>query len=108
MPLGRWPTKRSFSERGGTTGLRFLADESCDFAAARALRAEGFDVSAVAETIPGAEDGLVIKRAVREGRVLLTADKDFGQLVYAAGHASCGISSSAIPPPHAPHSAPAS
>ena len=71
--------------------LRFLADESCDFAAVRALRDEGFDVLAVAETVPGAEDDRVIAYAVREGRVLLTEDKDFGQLVYAAGHASCGI-----------------
>ena len=71
--------------------LRFLADERCDFAAVRALRAEGYDVLAVAETIPGAEDDQVIKYAVREGRVLLTEDKDFGQLVYAGGHTSCGI-----------------
>jgi predicted nuclease of predicted toxin-antitoxin system len=71
--------------------LRFLADESCDFAAVRALRAEGFDVLAVAETIPGAEDDQVIGYALREGRLLLTEDKDFGQLVYAAGHASCGV-----------------
>jgi len=61
--------------------LRFLADESCDFTAVRALRAEGFDVLAVAEAIPGAEDDQVIEYAVREERVLLTEDKDFGQLV---------------------------
>lgn len=71
--------------------LRFLADESCDFAAVRALRAEGFDVLAVAEVTPGAEDDQVIEYAVNQGRLLLTEDKDFGQLVYAAGHASCGI-----------------
>jgi predicted nuclease of predicted toxin-antitoxin system len=71
--------------------LRCLADESCDFAAVRALRAEGFEVLTVAETIPGTEDDRVIEYAVRESRLLLTEDKDFGQLVYAAGHASCGI-----------------
>ena len=71
--------------------LRFLADESCDFAAVRALRAQGFDVLAVAEAIPGAEDTQVIEYALRDGRLLLTEDKDFGQLVYAAGHASCGV-----------------
>jgi predicted nuclease of predicted toxin-antitoxin system len=71
--------------------LRFLADESCDFAAVRVLRAEGFDVLAVAETMLGAEDDQVIEHALREDRILLTEDKDFGQLVYAAGHASCGV-----------------
>ncbi|CAG0937031.1 hypothetical protein TFLX_05935 [Thermoflexales bacterium] len=33
--------------------LRFLADESCDFAVVRALRAAGFDVLAVSEIIFG-------------------------------------------------------
>ncbi|MBC7294098.1 MAG: hypothetical protein H5T84_08390 [Thermoleophilia bacterium] len=31
------------------SGLRFLADESCDFALVRALRGEGHDVLAVVE-----------------------------------------------------------
>lgn len=31
--------------------LRFLADESCDFAIVRALRADGFDVLAVSELL---------------------------------------------------------
>jgi predicted nuclease of predicted toxin-antitoxin system len=71
--------------------LRFLADESCDFAAVRALRAEGFDVLVVAEAMSGAEDEQVIERALQEARILLTEDKDFGQLVYAAGHQTCGV-----------------
>ena len=65
--------------------LRFLADESCDFAAVRALRTEGFDVLSVAEALAGADDVDVIALALRERRILLTEDKDFGQLVYAAG-----------------------
>ena len=34
----------------------FLADESCDFAIIRALRAEGFDVVSVAESYPALFD----------------------------------------------------
>ena len=71
--------------------LRFLADESCDFAAVRALRTEGFDVLSVAETMAGADDESVIALALREGRILLTEDKDFGQLVFAAGSKSVGV-----------------
>ena len=71
--------------------LRFLADESCDFAVVRALRAEGFDVLAVAETMAGADDEIVIALALREGRILLAEDKDFGQLVFAAGSQSVGV-----------------
>src|SRR5579875_1337356 len=63
--------------------MRFLADESCDFAVVRALREAGYDVVAVRDANPGAPDEAVIRLAVREARVLLTEDKDFGQLVFA-------------------------
>ena len=71
--------------------MRFLADESCDFSVVRALRAAGHDVVAVAEVAPTIEDTEVIERAVRETRVLLTEDKDFGQLVYAGARKSSGV-----------------
>lgn len=71
--------------------LQFLADESCDFAAVRSLRAEGFDVLSVAEAMVGADDESVIALSLREGRILLTEDKDFGQLVFAAGRKSLGV-----------------
>lgn len=61
--------------------MRFLADESCDFAVVRALREAGHDVLAIREVSPRAEDSAVVDRAHREERVLLTEDKDFGQLV---------------------------
>lgn len=70
---------------------RFLADESCDFAVVRALRAAGYDVLAVAERSPGAHDEDVTLLATSERRILLTEDKDFGQLVFAAGKQTCGV-----------------
>jgi predicted nuclease of predicted toxin-antitoxin system len=71
--------------------MRFLADESCDFAVVRRLRQEGFDVVAVAEIRPRAEDSDVVDLAIRERRILLTEDKDFGQLLYAHGKAAPGV-----------------
>ena len=71
--------------------LRFLADESCDFAAVRALRAEGFDVLSVAEASAGADDERVIALALDDRRILLTEDKDFGRLVFATGSKSLGV-----------------
>ena len=71
--------------------MRFLADESCDFAVVRALRAAGHDVVAIAEIAPRADDEIVIDRTVREERILITEDKDFGQLVYADKRASGGV-----------------
>lgn len=46
--------------------MRFLADESCDFARLRALRAVGHDVTAVSKVALGAPDVVVLDLAVRE------------------------------------------
>lgn len=71
--------------------MRFLADERCDFSVVRALRAGGHDVLAVAEVEPAAPDETVAELAARDGRVLLTEDRDFGRLVYAAARRSGGV-----------------
>jgi len=71
--------------------MRFLADESCDFAVVRALRKVGFDVLAVSELSPRADDTAVIELASQEETILLTEDKDFGQLVYAEQKANRGV-----------------
>lgn len=71
--------------------MRFLADESCDFAAVRALRADGHDVETVSEVNPGADDEVVLALARAESRVLLTEDKDFGLLAYGGGQDTSGV-----------------
>ena len=71
--------------------MRFLADESCDFSVVRALRALGHDVLAVVESSPSIADEVVLSLAVRESRILLTEDKDFGQLIYADVQPSAGV-----------------
>ena len=71
--------------------MRFLADESCDFAVVEALRNAGYDVTAIAEINPGVEDEAVLASAQSESRVLLTEDKDFGLLAYARGREIAGV-----------------
>ncbi len=71
--------------------MRFLADESCDFAVVRALRGAGFDVLCISESTPRAEDLEVIGLALREERILLSEDKDFGRLVYSHGEKTLGV-----------------
>jgi len=71
--------------------LRFLADESCDFAAVRALRRAGYDVMAVVETMAGTRDQEVLQVAVATDRILLTEDKDFGEWVFAHREAIGGV-----------------
>ncbi|MFO0873921.1 MAG: DUF5615 family PIN-like protein [Phycisphaerales bacterium] len=71
--------------------MRFLADESCDFGVVRVLRGAGHDVIAVAEVAPRSDDEAVLGMARRDRRILLTEDKDFGQLVHADQRAAAGV-----------------
>lgn len=71
--------------------MRFLADESCDFAVVRALRTDGHDVLAVSEFQSRSDDQGVIELAFAESRILLTEDKDFGRLVFATHVDSPGV-----------------
>jgi predicted nuclease of predicted toxin-antitoxin system len=71
--------------------LQFVADESCDFAIVRALRSAGHDLVAISEISPRIGDDDVLRLARDGGRILLTEDKDFGELIYARGLKSCGV-----------------
>ena len=73
------------------SALTFLADESCDHGVVIALRAAGCDVVALSEVTSRTVDSEVITQAHREGRILLTEDKDFGQLVFASQSESAGV-----------------
>ena len=71
--------------------MNFLADESCAGPVIEALRNAGHDVTAVAEIAKGASDEQVLEFALGEGRVLVTEDRDFGELVFARGRSSAGV-----------------
>jgi predicted nuclease of predicted toxin-antitoxin system len=71
--------------------MYFLADESCAGPVIRALRQGGHDVLAIAEVAKAATDEDVLKRALAENRILITEDRDFGELVYARGRSSAGV-----------------
>ena len=68
-----------------------LADESVEIHVVLALRAIGLAVAYVAETNHGATDEAVLEAARTHGAILLTADKDFGELVFRQGRASRGV-----------------
>lgn len=71
--------------------MKFAADECCDALIVGALRAEGHDVWYASESAGGADDESVLNRAATEERVLLTEDKDFGELVIRLGLPAYGI-----------------
>lgn len=61
--------------------MKFVADECCDVPFVSGLRADGHDVVFIREVAPGADDRTVLQLAVNEERILVTEDKDFGELV---------------------------
>jgi predicted nuclease of predicted toxin-antitoxin system len=71
--------------------MNFVADESCAGSVIRALREAGHDVVSIGEVATGASDEQVLGLATDEKRVLITEDRDFGELVYARGHSSSGV-----------------
>jgi predicted nuclease of predicted toxin-antitoxin system len=71
--------------------MNFLADESVDQQIVDRLRQDGHLVWYVAEMKPGISDDTVLGLANREMALLLTADKDFGELVFRQRRLAPGI-----------------
>jgi predicted nuclease of predicted toxin-antitoxin system len=72
--------------------MRLLANENFPTDAAQSLREAGHDVGWIRADSPGVPDPVVLARAVREGRVLVTFDKDFGDLAFHSGlPTGCGV-----------------
>ena len=72
--------------------MRFLADENVPQVVVVALREVGHDVRWVCAEAPGLNDVEVLAWAIRETRILLTFDRDFGSLSReTAFPAGCGI-----------------
>lgn len=60
--------------------MKIVADESVDFRIVVALRDSGYDVWAVVEEDPSIKDKEVLSIAFNQNALLLTEDKDFGEL----------------------------
>ncbi|GAB4031223.1 DUF5615 family PIN-like protein [Spirosoma gilvum] len=60
----------------------FVADENFDFTVVKQLRENGFSVVAIAESFSSIPDTQVLQIAVDRKAILLTEDKDFGELVH--------------------------
>ncbi|MBI2887703.1 MAG: DUF5615 family PIN-like protein [Chloroflexi bacterium] len=72
--------------------MRFLLDESAEFRIAALLREAGHDVTASARDYPQAlADHEVLAIAQREGRILITNDSDFGELIFRQNLPHAGV-----------------
>ena len=71
---------------------KFLANENVPGEVVEAARQAGYDLAWIAELSPGVDDDGVLAAALADGRVLLTFDKDFGEMAFRQGKtATCGI-----------------
>ena len=71
--------------------MRFIADEGVDRSLVILLRQNDWDVFYVAESASSLEDEFVLELANSEKRILITRDKDFGELVYRLQKVHSGI-----------------
>ncbi len=67
---------------GYPSRVKLLGDENIDHTVIVRLRDAGHTVLAVAEMEPGIDDATVLKIASENAALLLTEDKDFGELVF--------------------------
>lgn len=68
-----------------------VADESVDFRIISALRQNGYTVVAITEHNPSITDSEVLKIAEKKKALLITEDKDFGELTFRLKKKNFGI-----------------
>ena len=71
--------------------MTFLADENIDVQIVERLRLDGHVVLSVAEMEPGITDENVLALANRKDALLITADKEFGELVFRQNRIHTGV-----------------
>jgi len=71
--------------------LRFVVDESTGRGVSQWLRDAGHDVVCITESMPETRDSDILDMAVRDRRIVVTNDKDFGELVFRSGKRHVGI-----------------
>ncbi len=71
--------------------MKFLADEGVDRSIVNCLRRLNFDVYYVIDEIRSLDDETLLQIAAEEKRILITRDKDFGELVFRLNQVHCGV-----------------
>jgi predicted nuclease of predicted toxin-antitoxin system len=72
--------------------MKFLFDQSADFRLIPHLRERGHDVAVISRNYPpGLADADVLAIARAERRVLVVADRDFGELIFHQGLTHAGV-----------------
>lgn len=62
--------------------MLFLANENSPLPSVIFLRLNGYNILSVSELYPGISDGEVIDKAVADNSIILTFDKDYGEILF--------------------------
>ena len=73
------------------SGLKFLVDVGVGKGIEEYLNEKGYDTKAVRDIDPGMGDEEIIRIAVTQNRMIITMDKDFGELVYHSSIEHSGV-----------------
>jgi len=71
--------------------MKFLLDENIGKIVARFLKKLEHSASRIKLIAPGIEDYGVLNLSVSKDSVLITSDKDFGELIFKEGQSSTGV-----------------
>lgn len=70
---------------------KFLVDVGVSKKVEQWLSASGYDVEAVRAIDPKLPDHMILQIAAHEDRIVITMDKDFGEMIYRAGQVHAGV-----------------
>ncbi len=71
--------------------MRFIIDVNVGRSIEKILIERGFDVISVRDIDPRMTDAEILNRAVKDDRIVVTQDKDFGELIYNSGKLHAGV-----------------
>lgn len=62
--------------------IKLLANENIPMLSVQYLRNQGYDVRYISEDFPGITDKQVLSIAIKEKRIVITFDRDYGELIF--------------------------
>ncbi|HEN21172.1 MAG TPA: hypothetical protein ENN86_04095 [Desulfobacteraceae bacterium] len=71
--------------------MKFLLDVNASGFTTYWLRDRGHDVVQVGDNDPGMSDDQILSWAVKEGRIIVTTDNDFEEMIWRQGRPHCGV-----------------
>lgn len=71
--------------------MKFLADENIEYPVITFLQKMDVDIIAVRDILRGATDSVIVEYAFSNNLIIVTSDKDFGELTFRLKKRNCGV-----------------